>query len=77
MTRIVLSDEQAKAVQAAADAVEIRDARGNFLGYMFPPPSNAQIAEAKRRLESAGPWHTTKEVMDRLEALVVTHIFVP
>jgi hypothetical protein len=69
MTLIVLSDDQAKAVQAAVDPVEIRDGRGNLLGYMFPPPSDAEIVEAKRRLESPGPWYTTNEVMERLRAV--------
>ena len=69
MTQIVLSDDQARAVQAATDAVEIRDQRGNLLGYVSPPPSGVEIAEAKRRLESDGPWHTTEQVMDYLTSL--------
>ena len=69
MMRIVLSDDQANAVQAATDVVEIRDRRGSLLGYISPPPGDAEIAEAKRRLESNGPWHTTEQVMDHLKSL--------
>ena len=69
MTRIVLSDDQARAVQAAAGVVEVRDGRGNLLGYVSPPPSDAEITAARRRLESDGPWYTTREVMDHLKSL--------
>ena len=69
MAQIVLSDDQAKAVQTALEPVELRDQRGNLLGYVSLPPGDAEIAEAKRRLESAGPWHTTEEVMDHLRSL--------
>ena len=69
MAQIVLSDDQAKAVQAATGVVEVRDRQGNLLGYVSPPPSDAEIAEARRRLESDGPWYTTEEVMDRLKSL--------
>ena len=69
MTRIVLSDDQAQTVQAATDAVEIRDRRGNLLGYVAPPPGDAEIAEAKRRLASDGPWYTTGQVTDHLKSL--------
>ncbi len=67
--RIVLSDDRANAVQAATDVVEIRDRHGSLLGYVSPPPGEAEIAEAKRRLESDGPWHTTEQVMDHLKSL--------
>ena len=69
MTQIVLSDDQAKAVQAATGVVEVRDRQGNLLGYVSPPPSDAEIVEARRRLESDGPWYTTEQVMGRLKSL--------
>jgi len=69
MTQIILSDDQANAVQAATDTVEIRDRHGNLLGYVSPPPSDAEIAEARRRLQSAGPWYTTEQVLDQLKSL--------
>ena len=49
--------------------VEVRDQRGNLLGYVSVPPSDAEIAEAKRRLESDGPWHTTEQVTEHLKSL--------
>jgi hypothetical protein len=69
MTQIILSDDQANAVQAATDTVEIRDRRGNLLGYVSLPPSEAEIAEARGRLHSAGPWYTTEQVLDHLKSL--------
>ena len=69
MTQIVLSDDQAQTVQAATGAVEIRDRRGKLLGYVAPPPNDAEIAEAKRRLASDGPWYTTQQVMEHLKSL--------
>jgi len=69
MTHIVLSDDQAQTVQAATGAVEIRDRRGNLLGYVTPPPGEAEIAEARQRLASDGPWYTTQQVMDHLRSL--------
>ena len=69
MTQIILSDDQARVVHAARDAVEIRDQQGNLLGYVSPPPSDVEIAEAKRRLKSDGPWYTTEQVTDHLKSL--------
>jgi len=69
MTQIVLSDDQAQAVQAATETVEIRDRHGNLLGYVSSPPSNAEIAAARQRLQSDGPWHTTEQVLDHLKSL--------
>jgi len=69
MTQIILSDDQANAVQAATDTVEIRDRHGKLLGYVSPPPSEAEIAEAGRRLQSAGPWYASKQVLDQLKSL--------
>jgi len=69
MTQIVLSDDQAQAVQVATDAVEVRDRLGNLLGYVSRPPTDAEIAEAKRRLESPGPWYSGNQVMAHLDSL--------
>jgi hypothetical protein len=70
MTQIVLDDHQAETLQAATGVVEVRDQHGNLLGYLSRPPSDAEIAEARRRLESAGPWHTTQQVLGHLKSLV-------
>ncbi len=69
MTQIVLNDDQLNAVRAAKDAVALRDAQGNLIGYISPPPSQEVIAEAKRRLHSSGPWFSTKEVLEHLNSL--------
>lgn len=69
MAQIVLNDEQAKAVQAANGALEVRDSHGNLLGYVSPPVSSAEIDEAIKRLHSDGPWYTTQQVLDRLKSL--------
>ena len=69
MTQIVLNDDQLKAVLAAKDAVALRDTEGNLIGYISPPPSQEEIAEAKRRLYSSGPWFSTKEVLEHLDSL--------
>lgn len=69
MTQIILNDDQAQAVQAARDAVEVRDRSGRLLGYVSPPPGDAEIAQAKRRLQSQGPWYTTEEVLEHLRTL--------
>ena len=44
MTQIILTEDQAKALQGATDAVEIRDRHGNLLGYVSPALSDAEIA---------------------------------
>jgi hypothetical protein len=69
MTQIILSAEQAQAVIAASDAVELRDDQGLLLGYVARPASKGEVAEAKRRLESDGPWHTTEHVLKHLNSL--------
>lgn len=69
MTQIVLNDEQVKTVQSATGAVEVRDRHGNLLGYVARRTTEAEIAEAKRRLESDGPWYTTQQVLDHLKSL--------
>jgi len=69
MTQIVLSADQIQLVNAASDAVELRDDRGTLLGYVARPPSNKEVTDARRRLASDGPWHTTKQVLKHLDSL--------
>ena len=69
MNQIILNDDQVKAVQAATGAVELRDQQGKLVGYIARPPGDEELAEAKRRLSSQGPWHTTAQVMDHLDSL--------
>jgi hypothetical protein len=69
MIKIVLNDEQAKAVEEAAGPVEIRDLRGTLVGYVARRLNDAQIQDAKRRLNSDGPWYSTEQVVNHLQSL--------
>jgi hypothetical protein len=69
MIQIILNDEQAQLFAAADDSVELRDARGRLLGLASRGPTEEEIAEARRRLASDGPWFTTQEVLDHLRSL--------
>ena len=69
MTQIVLSDEQAQAVQEATGAIELRDREGRLLGYIRRPLTKERIAELRRRAESEGPWYTTEQVLQHLASL--------
>jgi hypothetical protein len=69
MIRIILNDEQAKAAQQSSETVELLDQHGRLVGYVSRPPQESVIAEAKRRLNSDGPWHTTPQVIQHLESL--------
>ena len=68
MTQIVLNDDQVRSVRDATD-VEVRDLHGHLLGYLSRPAGVAEISEATRRLESNGPWCSTKQVFDHLDSL--------
>ena len=69
MTQIVLSDDQAESIRGATGPVQLLDRDGKLLGYITQPYSRERIAELKRRAESDGPWHTTAEVLEKLEGL--------
>jgi hypothetical protein len=71
MTRIILNDEQVQSVRQATDTVELCDQSGILLGYVTRKikATPEELAEARRRLSSEGPWHTTAEVLGRLRAL--------
>lgn len=69
MTQLILSDDQAEVMREAAGAVEVCDRRGALLGYFSRPPSTAETTEAKLRLNSEGPWHSTQQVIEHLGSL--------
>lgn len=69
MAHITIDEQQAKIVLEASDEIEVRDPQGNRLGFVSRSFNAAEIAEAKRRLASNGPWYTTKEVLDHLRSL--------
>jgi hypothetical protein len=69
MPQIVLNDEQAQVVATALQPVQVRDAKGNYLGTIPPIWTDEDIAEAKRQLASNEPWYTTAEVLAHLRSL--------
>ena len=69
MVKIVVNEDQAKAIAEATDTVEIVDADGNRLGYFARPFSDEDIAIARQRAASDEPRHTTQEVIERLNSL--------
>jgi hypothetical protein len=76
MAKIILSSEQAEILAKANEPVGICLPNGSIAGWlrgdmspkepMFTPE---EIAEAERRANSPGPWHTTKQVLDHLRSL--------
>jgi hypothetical protein len=68
MAQIVISDDQLAVIQAATDAVAIRDKSGNLVGYVSPMLAGERMAKIRERLKSDGPWYTTKEVLDHLQS---------
>jgi hypothetical protein len=69
MHHIVLNDEQARLVATALNPVQVRDGKGNVLGTIAPVWTEADIADAKRRLASDEPRYSTAEVLDHLRSL--------
>jgi hypothetical protein len=71
MNGLVFTHEQAKLLEEASAALPIRDPSGKLIGYASPTATKLaftpeQITELEQRLDSDGPWSTTKEVLDRL-----------
>lgn len=61
MPFIILSDEQARVVADASEAVELRDRTGKVLAQVEPAVPESEIAEAKRRLASdRRRWSSTR-----------------
>lgn len=68
MTRLILDDQQVQTVAKASGTLELCDQRGNIVGYLPPCPSQDEIAEAKRRLNTPGPRRTTQQILENLRA---------
>jgi hypothetical protein len=68
MTQIILNDDQVRTLREATDTVQVCDKSGIPIGYLArsTKATPEEIAEARRRLSSDGPWRTTAEVLDRL-----------
>jgi hypothetical protein len=70
MPEIILTQEQTEVVAQARDTVQVRDPKGNVLGYIEPPDfMPEEIAEAKRALASNQPRFTTAQVLEYLRSL--------
>ncbi len=69
MIKIAVSDEQAKAVEGSSGAIELRDSRGRLVGHVTRTVSPEDVATAKARLNSTGPWYTTAQVLSHLQSL--------
>ena len=69
MVKIVVTEDQAKAIAAAEESVEIVDAAGNRLGFFARPFTDDDIAIARQRAASDEPRRTTQEVIERLKSL--------
>jgi hypothetical protein len=66
MEHIVVNDQQAKLISEATDHIEIRDARGEHLGYVAHRFTDQDNAIANERLTSNEPRYTTQEVVEHL-----------
>lgn len=82
MIRIVLTEEQTKAITGVSEPIDLVDSSGRMLGRMTPtPPESDQalemtpedLAEVKRRMADAardgGTFYTTQQVLDHLKSL--------
>lgn len=74
MIRIVLDQEQAEVVTRSQETVEVCDSDGKVLGVINRAVlpfgfTEADIAEAKRRLAEPGPRYTTDQVLEHLRSL--------
>lgn len=71
MQPIVLDDEQAVLVVKGGRKIPVHDSKRELVGWLYPAPPDAEIAEIKRRAAEGpnGPCRTTEEVLDHLRSL--------
>jgi hypothetical protein len=69
MPRIVLTEEQARAIEQAGGSVEVFDERGNLYGMIKLELTAEQFAEIKRRMATPGPRIPGERVQAHLQAL--------
>jgi hypothetical protein len=69
MAHITLTEEQARVVLGASETIELREASGKVLTRAEPPITEAEIAEAKRRLASTRRWWPAARVQELMAAL--------
>lgn len=68
MTRIVLTEEQAKLLNPTEE-VQICDPRGHTLVVLPPQLTLEEFAKLRRAKDSTGPRHTGEEVRQALQFL--------
>ncbi|MFM9966347.1 MAG: hypothetical protein ACKV2Q_34660 [Planctomycetaceae bacterium] len=73
MTSIVLDEQQSQVVSEAKGPIELRDQRGNRLGFFTLEVrhgfTDEDIELAKQRRASNSRYYTTKEVIEHLQKL--------
>ncbi|MCE9555608.1 MAG: hypothetical protein K8T91_19845 [Planctomycetes bacterium] len=76
MSDIIVTDEQAQILSQSAGVVLLRTANGKVLARVEPLDleepftssfTDEEIAEAERRAESSKTWHTTVEIIGRMQ----------
>jgi hypothetical protein len=68
MTHIVLTEDQARVIGGATDAVQVRDTAGRVVGYIEPVDFTLEeIRQAKQ--EIGGPSLTTPQLVEYLRSL--------
>lgn len=75
MTQIVLTAQQASVLSAATEPVAICRPDGTLVAVVPHPgePGSSEltpeeIAEFRRRAQSAGPWYSVEELFQRVKA---------
>lgn len=70
MVQVFLTEEQVRLLRhSLTEAVQLCDAQGKVVRTLEPAITEEEIAEAKRRAASKGPWFTSAQVQARLRAL--------
>jgi hypothetical protein len=69
MPHIVIDDDAVRILAAAREQVEVRDRKGQILGYLRPLCTEEDIAVCMERLASDAPRYTTEQVREYLRSL--------
>jgi hypothetical protein len=66
---IVLDADQSRVVEGAREPVEVRDPSGCVIAVIPPAESGVDLAAAKARASSSGPWLGPAEVRAHMDAV--------
>ncbi len=69
MVKIVITEDQARAILEAEDRIEFVDSAGNRLGFFARPFTDHDISIARQRAASNETRRTTQQVLQRLKSL--------